>query len=221
MLTLLADKTRREAKFAAWSDRGNPFARYRSPHHNRDDVVHLIENGEGPLDGAALEKSNTDGDYRPTTPHERKHEFGIKTPPKNATAPNAHSNFSEGQDNIDAISFPQNSSPLPSLRSVDRDGLSPTDAEKTDLDDKGKDSTSSQTAVAEETSGSAGQDAQNGARQRKRGGLKKFFHRKSKDEDKDEKPKQKFTVMGQLRATVFGSWINVLLIACTIDDPLH
>jgi Ca2+:H+ antiporter len=36
------------------------------------------------------------------------------------------------------------------------------------------------------------------------------------ENDKDKKPKQRFTVMSQIRATIFNSWINILLLAAPI-----
>lgn len=47
--------------------------------------------------------------------------------------------------------------------------------------------------------------------------LPKFLGGKKEEKD-DKKEKQHFTVWGQLRATLFGSYINVLLIACEYDS---
>jgi len=40
--------------------------------------------------------------------------------------------------------------------------------------------------------------------------------RKEEMDDNNGKEKKKFTAMGQLRSTLFNSWINVLLIACKL-----
>lgn len=61
---------------------------------------------------------------------------------------------------------------------------------------------------------------------RKRKGLAKFLpHKKNKKEDelertstKGSRKPQKFTVGGQLRASLFNSWINVLLIAAPVGS---
>lgn len=63
-------------------------------------------------------------------------------------------------------------------------------------------------------------EEQEGARKRRLGGVMNKFHR-NKDEDgaiertitgQSKRPKQKFTFMGQLRATLFNSPINILLL---------
>lgn len=41
------------------------------------------------------------------------------------------------------------------------------------------------------------------------------------EEQKSVSDKQKFTVVGQLKATIFNSWINVLLVAAPIGSTLH
>lgn len=41
------------------------------------------------------------------------------------------------------------------------------------------------------------------------------------DDSKSKKPKQKFTFWGQLRATLFGSWINILLIAAPVGIAVN
>jgi Ca2+:H+ antiporter len=56
-------------------------------------------------------------------------------------------------------------------------------------------------------------------RHRKRSNFLSKFSRKGHEEEEDEedkKPKQKFTMMSQIRATIFNSWINVLLIAAPV-----
>jgi Ca2+:H+ antiporter len=64
------------------------------------------------------------------------------------------------------------------------------------------------------------------ARQRK-GFFGKFGHKKEQEtsvpEPDDEKPLEgpKFTVASQIRATVFNSWINVLIIAAPVGIALH
>ena len=60
----------------------------------------------------------------------------------------------------------------------------------------------------------------------KKGKLGGLFHKKSKDEkeeaeDNNGKQKHHFTVMSQIRATLFNSWINILLIASPIGIALH
>lgn len=43
----------------------------------------------------------------------------------------------------------------------------------------------------------------------------------SVEEAKDMPDKQKFTAVGQLKATLFNSWINVLLIAAPVGSELR
>lgn len=70
-----------------------------------------------------------------------------------------------------------------------------------------------------------GQVNETQARQRK-GFFAKFGHKKEEPvsaEPDDEKPLNgpKFTVASQIRATVFNSWINVLIIAAPVGIALH
>ncbi|KAL2221648.1 sodium/calcium transporter [Thermoascus aurantiacus ATCC 26904] len=61
----------------------------------------------------------------------------------------------------------------------------------------------------------------NGPRQR-RGPLAKLMHRNDDDvtltlmDSKSDQGKQQFTVVGQLKATLFNSWINILLVAAPV-----
>jgi len=63
----------------------------------------------------------------------------------------------------------------------------------------------------------------NGPRQR-RGPLAKLMHRNDDDvtltlmDSKSDQGKQQFTVVGQLKATLFNSWINILLVAAPVGS---
>lgn len=52
-------------------------------------------------------------------------------------------------------------------------------------------------------------------------GLKKLFSKKSEENDDNNGKKKKFTAWGQLRATLFNSWINVLLIASPVGIAVY
>ncbi|KAK5141787.1 hypothetical protein LTR04_002466, partial [Oleoguttula sp. CCFEE 6159] len=91
------------------------------------------------------------------------------------------------------------------------------------VEDPGKEPSGTDETIVEESRNSSG----NSTRRRK------FlnFGRKRKDSfdngeplepmEDDVKPKQKLTLMGQLRATLLGSWINILLIAVPVGIALH
>ncbi|KAJ5823003.1 Sodium/calcium exchanger membrane region [Penicillium robsamsonii] len=58
-------------------------------------------------------------------------------------------------------------------------------------------------------------------RYRKGGILGKFKHNHDDDEGEEKKPRQKFTFVSQLRATLLNSWINVLLVAAPVGIALY
>lgn len=64
-------------------------------------------------------------------------------------------------------------------------------------------------------------DSQDESKGPKHGGFRGFFmgkaeaRKESMEDDNGKSKKQRhFTAMGQLKATLFNSWINILLIAC-------
>lgn len=235
---LFADRYRREAHNAAWYDSPsdepsnlpvplrNPFGK-RNPRSNtrNSNELHLQEAGE--TDGGASRSGKTDGrnlrpiksdaqDYRPTTPQDRAQELGIEEPkPHRATTPNVDSAPDRRSQKLD---IPRSDSPAHGVSTADK-------LER--ANDQGRhDSTSSETAVGNETINKSPLDENHeGSHARKRGPLAKvtgLFQKSSEaasdDQDNDPDGKNKlnknFTPMSQVRATILNSWINVLLIAC-------
>ena len=224
---LLADRYRRQAHTAAWYTSPddepsnlpislpNPFGKRRAPTRNNN-TLHAQEEGHSDgRDGRALRPIRTDGqDYRPTTPLDRQRELGLgDQKPHSATTPNAASAMDNRNEKMD---IPRSDSPV--------NGLHSTDKVETVTEQRLPDSTSSETAVENETANKSPVDVNNeGTHQRKTGAMAKvkgLFRKKSDKTDGDDdengknKPKQTFTPMSQVRATILNSWINVLLIAC-------
>ena len=231
---LLADRYRRQAHNAAWytspDDKPsnlpialpNPFGKRRAPTRNNN-PLHAQEAGQpGGIDGRTLRPIRTDGqDYRPTTPLDRQRELGLDDrKPHSATTPNVDS----AKDTRDAkFDIPRSESPV--------NGLNFTDKVEAANEYKGHDATGSKIAIETEDSHRSPVDTDyEGTHERKTGAIAKLaglFHKKSEtngdDDDDDDngkkKPKQQFTPMSQVKATILNSWINVLLIACECYLP--
>lgn len=135
------------------------------------------------------------------------------------TTPDATSNprsFNPG----DGIQIPRSASPSNSVPEIKEE----TDRERAET------TTSEQTYVG---NGHAGPSAEKDAiRNRTTGdatekhGIKKFLSKsstgdKSLDDDNNGKEKKKFTARSQIRATLFNSWINVLLIFSPVGIAVH
>jgi len=121
------------------------------------------------------------------------------------------------------IVIPESSSPRTSLDGSPTNGFQ-RDSEKSGIS---RDEDSSNRTLADEGGATnypsgKGNDAVQVPRERKQkrtflgmlGG--KSQDRKEEMDDNNGKEKKKFTAMGQLRSTLFNSWINVLLIACKL-----
>lgn len=135
------------------------------------------------------------------------------------STPNATSNpqsFNPGEK----IDIPRSSSPSNSIPQIKEDY--PHDRAETEM--------SEQTFVANGTAGPS--EEKKTIRNRATGestekhGFKKLFSKKSTGDENSEvykngKEKQKFTPMSQIRATLFNSWINILLIASPIGIAVH
>jgi hypothetical protein len=242
---LFADRYRRQAHNAAWYDSPsdepsnlpvhlrNPFGK-RNPRSNtrNNNELHQQEsgvtNGGAPMSSTRGNKSlrqiKSDGqDYRPTTSQDRARALGLEEhSPHSATTPNVDSapDFRNEKLNI-----PRSDSPVIAIDTADK-------VERV-KEQRGHDSTSSETAVENQDANKSPLDQNyEGTHHRNKGALGKvtgLFHKTPEetsddDNDPDSKNKQKrtFTPMSQVRATILNSWINVLLIACALypsSDP--
>ena len=223
---LLSDRYRRQAHTAAWYTSPddepsnlpislpNPFGKRRAPSRNNNPLHAQEEGYSDSRDGRALRPIRTDGqDYRPTTPLDRQREWGLEDrKPHSATTPNVASAMNTQNEKFD---IPRSDSPV--------NGLYSTDKVETVTEQQVTYPTSSETAVENEKANKSPIDVNNeGTHQRKTGPMAKvkglFRKNSDKTDDDDEngktKPKQTFTPMSQVRATILNSWINVLLIAC-------
>lgn len=234
---LFPDRYRRQAHQSAWYDSPddepsklpiplrNPFGK-RNPRNSTRDAndLHRLETGTG--NSRALTAVRTDEDYRPTTPQDRRREFGIKTPPHSSTTPNVETGFDRNVENNEQIVIPRADSPLQDDSEIKRAGVK---------EKEGREWSSGETAVPEHGGVNAASDKSpldvnhEGTHQRKPGVMAKMkgmFHIGPKEEKKDDdssksKPKQVFTPMSQVKATILNSWINVLLIASPVGIALY
>ena len=220
------DNIRRQAKYNAWySDPNeapslfkNPFGKYRAPTNTRSNTLDNQEKGESGLTKVVTDPHG--GNFSKDAERRRLDLVGIPPPVRGDTVPANHSRLdhSSGVDS-DIAAPPRSASPIPE----DHERLS------REFEDKpGKDSQSSDTVAAED--------------EKHPHHIKDLIHRKhddnkhddkgrenginevnTRDEDdnngKEKKPKKKFTLMSQIRGTIFNSWINVLLIFCKTDGP--
>lgn len=130
-----------------------------------------------------------------------------------STMPNAVSNqrkFNAGND----ISIPQYSSPTASTEDLRRDAEKPRADMPIDSTNTSHSETLQNGSIHEkgETNGETNGDMRHRG---KAGKLKGILGEKPEvQKDENGKEKVKFTPLNQLRATLFNSWINVLLIFC-------
>ena len=230
MLTLLADKYKRQAHQSAWYDDPtdepsnlpihlrNPFGK-RNPRSNtrNNNELHRIETG---VPNGGLRPVKTD-DYRPQTPQDRAKELGAdKVPKHGSTTPDVRSSFEDRNDPAETLDIPRRDSP----------GIAeaPEEKENTFGTSKVADHSSSDTADENGVPNKSPVDHDTELKHRGIGAkMAGMFHGNAKheaqDDDKNgkEKPKQHFTAMGQIRATLFNSWINVLLIFSPIGIAVY
>ena len=206
------DKYRRQAKFAAWYDDPadessaipikNPFRKYKAPSGRKHDAENTAEEGR-------LQHVLSDtGDYRSS---------------------NQADDF-QGTSPVHANTMPfTNSTETRRLKTSQPDG--PFQEEHEELSHGPKDSGStSDTAKESENGGIHNQEGHHtkGSKGAKyiHGITDKLHHKKTEQDEKEEadpsaKSKQKFTAMGQFRATVLNSWINILLIMSPVGIAVY
>ena len=203
------DKYRRQAKFAAWYDDPadessaipikNPFRKYKAPSGRKHDVENSAEEGR-------LQHVLSDtGDYRS----------------------NNQADDFQGTSPVHANTMPfTNSTETRRLKTSQPDG--PFQGEHEELSHGPKDSGStSDTAKETENGGIHNQEGHRTKGAKYIHGITdKLHHKKTEQDEKEEadpsgKSKQKFTAMGQFRATVLNSWINILLIMSPVGIAVY
>jgi Ca2+:H+ antiporter len=204
---MVLDKIRGQAKHAAWYDdpddppNFNPFRKVRTGLSPRQNSLHNAENGDG-----ELLRINTDQEHQHADVLSRKAEMGgaAATQQRYPTAPipDRPCTMPIREEAGPPFEIPRVSSPRPEQPSAERELLPPTE--------ETKDSTSGDTVIA--------QDTTTGEKPRQRKGLKGMFHREKNVAEKDkaeegESVKPHYTFGNQIRASLFNSWINVLLLA--------
>ncbi|KEF54017.1 Ca2+:H+ antiporter [Exophiala aquamarina CBS 119918] len=177
-----------------------------------------MEDGEG----YTLNQTVTDDpdNHRAGTPENRRHQMGGHSAGRHAVStPNATSN-PRSFNRAEGIQIPGSASPSNSIPEIKEEN----DRECAET------TTSEQTYVGNSHAGpSAGKDALrscNTGDATEKHSIKKLFSKSfsrdtSRDDDNNGKEKKKFTARGQIRATLFNSWINVLLIASPVGIAVH
>jgi Ca2+:H+ antiporter len=207
------DKLRGQAKHAAWYDDPdeppsyNPFRKVRTGFPTRRNSLRNAEDGD-----SGLTRSITDQEHQHADVLNRQAEMGgaASAQRRYGTAPISKRSRMKpvGEDASAPMEIDRTSSPEPEELLDDKDGalrLAGT-----------KDSTSGDTIAAEDTTTTE--------KPRQRKGLKGMFHHKEKDPDndkpeEDDREKPHYTFGNQIRATLFNSWINILLIAGKLRKP--
>ncbi|EXJ92348.1 hypothetical protein A1O3_00898 [Capronia epimyces CBS 606.96] len=214
-------KYRRQAKYAAWYDSPNdasnfrirnPFAKWRPD--SRSNTLNKLENGqgagvgegEGEGAGPPLRPILTDdpNDYRLSTPvADRSHENGANLSARHATTDPSATSATRSYPPGDALNIPRSTSPASAIQEE-------PDHERLE-DGKSSDTFINGTRVTSHDSNPVRNRA-TGEKQEKKG-LRKLFSKKSEEVDHDNgKVKKQFTASSQIHATLFNSWINVLLV---------
>lgn len=222
---LTIDKYRRQAKYAAWYDDQNdesnlpirnPFAKWR-PSLNPD-VARALENGDG--NEYVLKSTLTDdpNDYRPSTQSERQQELTGQSSSKHhaVSTPNA-SSARRPYPPGDVIDIPPSSSPANSIKGIKEESPR-TRTEDTTSADTFSYSTGGPLNKTED--GNPVRNRSTGETSEKHG-LKTIFSKKDDGDANNGKNKPKFTAWSQIRATLFNSWINVLLIASPVGIAVY
>ena len=206
----------------------------RSSTSSRKNTLHDAEVGHG-----KLQQVRTDEDYRPGSADQRSAEFGAPGPRKAGSTP--VNSRAVGKDDSNEYGIERTMSP-------DADEINGTDGMLSSgalQHEDSKHTMGSETlgSVPEErtpsyreTNGSTEKtpdvEGEEGARHRKLGGLKdKLHHHKeekqeeksidSTSDDHSKREKPNFTFASQIRATLFNSWINVLLILSPVGIAVY
>ncbi|KAL9120247.1 MAG: hypothetical protein Q9187_003196, partial [Circinaria calcarea] len=207
-------KIKRTARQSAWyaeedgKPNYNPFAKVRA--RSRNTSSHDIESGVG-TGHLAREGTYRSADFAPPL---------IETNRQSAYGPDTigtnHANTMPADGRV--RNQPSSSRALPT---------NPENDPEKDRKENSQDSaaTTDDTLIDENRTG----DSQ--ARKRKSGGLMSKLHLKRGEKSdtelertttgKSKKPKQHFTLISQIRGTLFNSWINVLLIAVPVGIALN
>ncbi|KIV86922.1 calcium/proton exchanger [Exophiala sideris] len=222
-------KYRREAKYAAWyndpavdgkSSFGNPFAKWRP--NTRSNTMRTAEEGQQdrePMTGGALPRDDTTNDspltatmtddpndYRLSEDRRQKPQRHADTEPAivSATKP-----YPPGDD----LSIPRAQSPEPVREVKGEHEPSRTESSSdTYINGTGNGAVRNRTTTTTPP-------------KEEKHGLKKLFGKKEKTNEEPDnnngKEKKKYTLWSQIRATVFNSWINVLLIFSPIGIAVY
>jgi Ca2+:H+ antiporter len=200
------DKLRGQAKHAAWYDQPddpptfNPFRKVRTGFPGKKNALRNAENGDGDLTRCITDQENQHADVL-----RRRDDMGgaAVSQKRLATAPISDRSHTKTaiEDTVAPIGIDRTASPEPEKLSLDKD--SPLPLEETEK------SASSNTVGAE--------DPAPNERPRQRKGMEGMFHRnKEEDSDQAEEDHQRklhYTFTNQIKATLFNSWINFLLLA--------
>lgn len=201
------DKYRRQAKFAAWYDDPadeqsgipikNPFRKYKAPTDRNNNAAHNAE--EGQLRHVLSDQGNH-GE------RDREDEFRGISPTHANTMPFTNSTETRKRE----TSRP--------------DGILQEEQDQA-LD--GKKDSGSTSDTANESGAIYGQEKHTSMGSKYIHGITdKIHHKETEHDEKEEvdpngKQKQRFTAMGQFRATVLNSWINILLIMSPVGIAVY
>ncbi len=188
----------------------NPFSKYKP--NSRQNTASRLENGEN---GSPLTTTQTDNpnNYRPSS-NGRGDEFGAAPHPKHAATSPTAASASRPNAPGDEVEFERSSSPIDEEKHIKEEFPSGR------REDSSSDTYTAGMPSRKEDTNPVHHRAT--GEEKKKRGLKSWFskgkneHEKDDNNGKDKKPKKKFTAMSQIRATLFNSWINVLLIASPI-----
>lgn len=176
-----------------------------------------MENGNGSPLRATL--TDDPDDYRPSSGTTRREELGAHTSARHAaTEPGAVSSTRQ-YDPGNQVKIPRSSSPDNSIKGVKEEsyGARTEDGMSTDTYINGKpvkadDPSPDWNPIRNRATGEKSE----------KHGLKKLFGRKADEADNNNgKDKPKFTAWSQIRATLFNSWINILLIASPVGIAVY
>ncbi len=208
------DKYRSQAKYAAWYDDPdepssyNPFRKVRTGLLANQNNLRNVENGDGDLNRSITDQEDQHAEF---LNRQAQMGGGIGGKQRYGTAPVSDRSQTKPvrEDASESMEINRTISPEQEESSVDK--ASPRPLEET------KESTSGDTIAAEDTTTSD--------KPRHRKGLKGMFHRKEKEVESDKseadaREKPHFTFGNQIKATLFNSWINILLIAGKLRSHL-
>ncbi|EXJ74788.1 Ca2+:H+ antiporter [Cladophialophora psammophila CBS 110553] len=193
----------------------NPFAKWKP--NSRSNSLRRVENGEGSGSPLTTTKTDDPNNYRPSSSRARGEDFSAQSTKKHAaTTPDATSArkpYSPGDD----VELPRSLSPVHSERGL-RDEIpngSNEDGMSSDTYTVGKPGQTDEAGSVRNRS--------SGDKNPEKHGLQALFGGESKQEkdDNNGKDKPQFTAWSQIRATLFNSWINVLLIASPVGIAVY